>query len=77
MTTGDLKDTACSTKDKDMVLNKAISVVACAPGRNEIDAVRLGKWLGRNKNRIVDSTKIKGDRDKHTKQMIWWLERAS
>jgi hypothetical protein len=77
MTTGDLKDTACSTKDKDMVLNKAISVVACAPGRSEIDAVRLGRWLGRNKNRIVDSTKIKGDRDKHTKQMIWWLERTS
>lgn len=76
MTTGDLKDIACSTLDKDMMLNKAISVVATAPGRSEIDPKRLGNWLSRNKGRIIDGLKIKGEKDKHTKQMVWWLEKT-
>jgi putative DNA primase/helicase len=75
MTAGDLKDTACSTKDRDLLLNKAISVVASTPGRSEIDAVRLGRWLGRNKNRIVDDIKIIGEKDPHSKQMLWRLEK--
>ena len=74
MTAGDLKDTACSTKDKDLMLNKAISAVAGVPGRSEIDAVQLGRWLGRNRSRIVDGVKIIGEKDQHSKQMLWWLE---
>jgi putative DNA primase/helicase len=74
MTAGDLKDTACSASDKDMMLNKAINVIATAPGRSEIDPKRLGNWLSRNKGRIVDGIKIKGEKDEHSKQMVWWLE---
>ena len=74
LTAGDLKATACSTTDDpDMTLNKAISAVATAPGRSEIDCVRLGRWLGRNKGRVVDKIKIFGEPDGHSKQMMWWL----
>ena len=73
MTAGDLRDTACRTDDNDLTLNKAISAVACAHGRNEIDPLRLGHWLGRNKGRVVDGVKIKGEKDTHTKQMVWSL----
>jgi hypothetical protein len=77
MTAGDLKDTACSTLDTDLMLNKALSVVATSPGRSEIDAVRLGRWLGRNKGRVVDGVKISGEKDSHSKQMVWWLAEAA
>lgn len=73
LTAGDLKDTACSTDDKDLMLNKAISAVAGAPGRSEIDPLRLGHWLGRNKGRVVDGVKIVGEKDVHSKQMVWRL----
>jgi hypothetical protein len=73
LTAGDLKNAACGTGDKDLLLNKAISAVACANGRSEIDPQRLGHWLGRNKGRVVDGIKIAGDKDKHTKQTVWSL----
>jgi putative DNA primase/helicase len=75
MTASELKDRACSTaNDPDLILNKAISAVACAPGRSEIDAIRLGHWLGRNKDRVVDGHKIVGEPDRHSKQMLWLLK---
>jgi putative DNA primase/helicase len=52
LTAGDLIDRACSTADANMDLNRAISAVASPPGRHEIDAMRLGRWLGRNRGRI-------------------------
>jgi putative DNA primase/helicase len=73
LTAGDLIDRACSTADSNMDLNRAISAVASPPGRHEIDAMRLGRWLGRNRGRIVDSLKIFGEKNAHTKQMQWWL----
>jgi hypothetical protein len=77
MTAGDLKDAACSSDDKDLMLNKAISVIAGVPGRSEIDAKRLGLWLSRNKGRVVDGVKIVGQKDTHTKQMVWSLIESS
>jgi putative DNA primase/helicase len=74
LTAGDLKNKAVSSLDTDMVLNKAISAVAAVRGRNEIDAVRLGRWLSRNKGRIVDQIKISGEPDPHSKQVMWWLQ---
>jgi hypothetical protein len=44
-----VKEKALSAMDMDGDLLKAVSAVACAPRRNEVDALRLGKWLGRNK----------------------------
>ena len=46
VTAGELRNAAGSSSDVDQNLHKAISAVACAPGRSEIDAVKLGRWLG-------------------------------
>ena len=79
MTTGDLREAACSISNDggDMALNKAIAAVACAPGRSEIDPVRLGRWLARNKGRVVDQHKIIGANDGHSKQVLWYLEKRT
>ena len=74
LTAGELKEKALSGADTNGALLKAISAVACPPGRNEIDAVRLGKWLGRNKGRIANKLKLRGDKDKHSVQLVWWLD---
>jgi putative DNA primase/helicase len=73
LTAGELKEKACSVLDIDGLLNKAFSTVASMRGRNEIDVLRLGKWLGRNKGRVADRLKILGEPDRHSKQMQWWL----
>jgi putative DNA primase/helicase len=74
MTATELKDRACSgAEDANPMLNKAIAAIASAPGRNEIDALRLGQWLGRNKGRVIDGYKIVGEPDRHSKQMVWLL----
>jgi putative DNA primase/helicase len=73
LTAGDLRERACSGADANMNLCKAIIAVASPPGRSEIDAMRLGRWLGRNRGRIVDGLKIFGEKNAHTKQMQWWL----
>jgi hypothetical protein len=57
-------------------LNVALSEVACAPGRTEIEPKRLGKWLERNKGRIACGLKIMCERDGHVKQNVWWIEKA-
>ena len=74
LTAGELREKALSGTDTNGALLKAISAVACAPGRNEIDALRLGKWLSRNKGRVVNKLKLHGEKDKHSLQIVWWLE---
>jgi hypothetical protein len=59
--------------DADRALNTAIAAVATAPGKSELDAMKLGRWLGRNKNRVVNNMKLFGEPDPHTKQQIWWV----
>jgi hypothetical protein len=76
-TAGEIRDAAVSIKDTDGILNKAISAIACPPGRHEIDAVRLGKWLTRNKDRVIDGLKICSKKNDHTKQNVWWLEQKA
>jgi hypothetical protein len=73
MTAGEIRDKATSADDKDGLLNKAISAIACPPARTEIDAKRLGHWLRRNKDRVISKHKIQAGTDKHSKQQIWWL----
>lgn len=73
LSAGELKEEAFKPSS-DMGLGKALYTVASVPGRNnEIDAVRLGRWLARNRGRIVDGLKICGEKDAHSKQMLWWL----
>ena len=38
--------------------------------------MRLGKWLGRHKGRVVNGIKLHGKPDTDSKQMQWWLERV-
>ena len=71
---GQLKQKAFDSGGDDLL--KAISAVACAPGRTEIDALRLGKWLGRHKGRVVNGIKLHGKPDTDSKQIQWWLERV-
>ena len=73
LTAGELKEQACNSVDVDGLLNKAIMAVAQMRNRDEIDAVRFGKWLGRNKGRVTGRLKILGEPDTHSKQMQWWL----
>ena len=40
----------------------------------EIDAMRLGKYLGRYQHRVIDGVKIMADEDRHRKQKMWWLK---
>jgi putative DNA primase/helicase len=76
MTASEPRDTACSTaNDPDLMLNKAISAVACAPGRSEIDVMRLGRWLGRNKGRVVDGYKSSASRTATVSRWSGSLER--
>jgi hypothetical protein len=63
--------------DPELVLKTAISAVAIRPGQGEMDAMKLGHWLGRNKGRVVNSMKIFGERDPHTKQQLWWVGPAT
>jgi hypothetical protein len=73
LSAGALKEEA-TKPSSDLNLAKALYTIASAPGRNnEIDAVRLGRWLGRNRGRIVDGLKLFGEKDGHSKQMLWWL----
>jgi putative DNA primase/helicase len=74
LTAGDLIERACTAEDEAMTLYKALGPIATLPGRSEIDSKRLGHWLGRNRGRIVDGVKLRGEKDEHSKQMKWWLE---
>jgi putative DNA primase/helicase len=84
LTASELKDRALEStpKNKDLKLHKAIVAVAHKHNRNEeIDPLRLGQWLGRNKNRVVNLQikenvfkrhQVFGKPDAH-KQMRWSL----
>jgi putative DNA primase/helicase len=76
LSTGELVDVACSANpnDKEMSLQKALLAVASVRGRNEIDARALGRWLGRNRGRVIDGLKIADQEDSHSKQRRWWLQ---
>jgi hypothetical protein len=84
LTAGELRDHALKSGPRNEKFYKALLAVSCNPrGRNdEIDPLRLGKWLGRNKDRIVnlakpnekpDQLKLSGSIDPGNKQMIWSL----
>ena len=63
--------------DPDRVLNTAISAVATPPGKSEFDAIKLSRWLGRNKGRVVNNIKIFGELDPHAKRQVWWVDPAT
>jgi putative DNA primase/helicase len=46
-------------------------------GGERVDSRKVGKWLSRNKGRIVDGTKIVGARCAHIKQVRWELQETS
>ena len=76
MTAGEVKEKALSSDDRDGLLLKALISVASPPARNEIDTLRLSKWLGRHRDRIVGKLKLKSEKDSDSKQLLWWLEPA-
>lgn len=51
----------------------ADSVREVASNRGRSDARTLGKWLARNKDRIVDGLRICGELNTHSKVMRWWV----
>jgi putative DNA primase/helicase len=69
LSAGEMKIRASSQDD----LCKALLTVAAAKGGGEIDQRKLGQWLSRRRNRVVDGLKITGTLDKHAKQMNWSL----
>ena len=59
--------------DTDGDLSKALATVASA--ETGISAKRLGRWLNRNKDRVIDGVKVVGEHDIVSKQMKWKLVR--
>ena len=59
--------------DTDGDLSKALATVASAEAG--ISAKRLGRWLNRNKDRVIDGVKVVGEHDIVSKQMKWKLVR--
>ena len=51
---------------------RAAFLMVANDGRN-ISSVRLGKWLGRRKGRLIDGVKIVAQSDTHAKTMKWAL----
>ena len=41
--------------------------------RSQTGSLKFGRWLGRNKGRVVNGMKIFGELDPHTKQQVWWV----
>jgi putative DNA primase/helicase len=77
LTVGALRDAAHAAGQDDFFraaeLQRALLAVAAPPGRNEIDARRLGQWLTRMRDRIVDGLKIESRTNAHSKQQEWWI----
>jgi hypothetical protein len=71
LTVGDLLKAGNGNDD----FRKALLTVARArrQDQEDIDALRLGRWLARNKGRVVDDYKIVGMLAGHSKQMEWQL----
>jgi hypothetical protein len=77
-TAGEIIATASRTADDpERILNSAISAVATSPGKSELEAMKFGRWLSRNKGRVIDSMKIFGERNTHSKQQVWWVGPAT
>jgi putative DNA primase/helicase len=78
-TAGEMKQVAEKKSDWNAplahpLLNDALLQVA--GGRGEIDAQKLGRWLGRKRGRIVDGCKITAQDDRKSKQLLWSLRRS-
>jgi putative DNA primase/helicase len=69
-----------ATKQRDSTLMDTFKQVA-PPLRQdsggEVDAIRLGKWLARNKDRVVDGRRLVRVPEKHQGNTQWRLERVS
>jgi putative DNA primase/helicase len=73
--TGELKSIASSLEDQNGNLQRALITVAST--KKEIDQRKLGHWLGRRRNRVIDGLKIVSHEDAHSKQLKWSLTRVS
>jgi putative DNA primase/helicase len=51
------------------------AVTAVASNRGRVDVRTLGKYLSRNKGRIVGGLRLVGGADKHGHSARWWVER--
>ncbi len=56
---------------------REILLEIAAPRGGEPSTVALGKWLGRNRDVIVNGFKLCGEVDPHNKQSKWFLECAT
>jgi putative DNA primase/helicase len=74
---GDLINASKRTNDPAIALHRALLAIARARDHDSIDPPKLGRWLGRNKGRVVDGSKIVAVPDKHSKQSLWALQDTS
>jgi len=65
------------TDDPAVAFQRALLAIARARDDDGIDPPKLGRWLARNKGRVVDGNKIVGELDKHSKQSLWALQDTS
>lgn len=55
-------------------LRDALMAVAADKRGTEVDPLRLGKYLGRNKGRVIADLRLAADKDTRTKQPVWTVE---
>jgi hypothetical protein len=55
-------------------LRDALMAVASDKRGTEIDALRLGRYLGRNKGRVLADLRLTAGKDLKTKQPVWRVE---
>ncbi len=75
MTVGAIKNAAASpAPDAEELANALIAIAESRSG--EIDALKLGRYLGRVESRVVDGLKLISTVDRHAKQKAWQVVRV-
>jgi putative DNA primase/helicase len=81
VTAGELKQKAETVDSRNSeankaneMLRKALDAIARARRGSEIDTLRLGRWLSRNKNRVACGCAIVAETDKYSNQLVWQLK---
>lgn len=61
------------TRESDLTAALAQIAAVGQQNRNGLDALKLGHWLRRNRDRVVEGLKLVGEEDPHRKIIVWYV----